>query len=236
MKTKQSILVAFAIAGVSVQAQNFISWQYANGNIIPSDGSSFAGILLAPYWNNSQEAGVPNLLASDGSSSGVSLGFTDQYGAWGIAGVSGADTDGYYNKSIFDGYGNTATSDTLSLSGISFSQYNVIVYFSSDTDGRTGTVTDGTTTYSFSTIMRNQVDNDPNVTFIQTTDTGSGNPDANYAMFSDLSGAAQTFTLNIGGGGIAGMQIVAVPEPGSLALAVVGGLGLLIWRRRMARA
>lgn len=222
-----------AAAAVTVHAQNIISWEYDNGNLIPSNGSSFAGVANAAFWNYSREAGVANLLANDGSLSGVSLGFADQYGAWGIGGVSGPDGDGTYNKSIFDGYGNTATSDTLSLSGISFSLYNVIVYFSSDTDGRTGTISDGATTYSFSTIMRNQVDNDPNVTFIQTTDTGSGNPGANYAVFSDLTGASQTLTLNVGGGGIAGMEIVAAPEPATMTLAALGGVSLLFWRRSM---
>lgn len=231
---KRTILLAFAIAGISAQAQDIISWQYANGNIIPSDSSSFAGVVLAPYWNNSQEAGVANLLANDGSLSGVTLGFTDQYGAWGIGNVVSPDTDGYYNKAILDGYGNTATTDTLSLSGISFSQYNVIVYLSSDADGRTGTISDGTTTFSFTTMAVTAVDrfNDSNAILTQTTDTGSGNPQADYAIFSNLTGSSQTFTMTIPGGGIAGMQIVAVPEPSTLALAGLGGASLLFWRRR----
>ena len=229
-------MLVFAAAAVTVHAQNIISWEYDNGNLIPSNGSSFAGVANAAFWNYSREAGVANLLASDGSSSGVSLTFGDQYGAWGIGGVSGPDADGTYNKSIFDGYANTATMDTLSLSGISFSQYNIIVYLSSDVDGRVGTISDGPTTYDFSTVMRNQVNNDPNVTFIQTTDTTSANPGANYAVFSGLTGASQTLTLNIGGGGIAGMQIVAVPEPGTLALAALGGMSLLFWRRRSMKA
>jgi hypothetical protein len=231
MKIKTSIILAFALAGVSAQAQNIISWQYANGNIIPSDGSSFAGVALAPYWNNSQESGVADLLASDGSLSGVSLGFTDQYGSWGIGSITSPDGNGYYNKAILDGYGNTATSDTLSLSGISFSLYNVIVYFSSDTDGRTGTISDGTTTFSFST-MGIAATTPANAILTPTTDTGSGNPAADYAIFSGLTGSSQTLTLNIPGGGIAGMQIEAVPEPGTLAL---GGFGLLMLRRRTIR-
>jgi hypothetical protein len=236
MKVKTSIFVAVAIASISAQAQNIVSWEYNNGNMIPSNGVSYAGVVLAPYWNNSREEGVANLVANDGSLSGISLTFADAYGAWGIGGVSGPDANGTYNKSIFDGYGNTASTDTLGLSGISFSLYNVIVYFSSDTDGRTGSISDGTTTYDFSTIMRNQVNNDPNVTFIQTTDTTGANPGANYAVFSDLSGSSQTFTLATAAGmGIAGVQITPVPEPGTLALAGLGGLGLLS-RRRMFKS
>ncbi|HKW28097.1 MAG TPA: PEP-CTERM sorting domain-containing protein [Verrucomicrobiae bacterium] len=229
--------LAATVMVVAANAQNTISWQYANGGIIPSNGSSYAGVALAPFWNNSQEAGVANLLASDGSSSGVSLGITDQYGAWGIGNVISPDTDGYYNKAILDGYANTATSDALSLGGISFSQYDVIVYLSSDTDGRTGTISDGTTTFSFTTMAVAAVDryNDSNAILTQTTDTGSGNPQADYAIFSNLTGSSQTFTMTINGGGIAGMQIVGVPEPGTLALAGLSGFGLLIWRRRIVK-
>jgi hypothetical protein len=210
---KKTTLLMFAAAAVTVHAQSIISWEYDNGNRIPVNGSSFAGVASAAYWNYSQGSGVANLLASDGSSSGVSLGFSSAYGTWGIGGVSGPDADGTYNKSIFDGYGNGGL-DTLSLSGISFSQYDVIVYFSSDTDGRTGTVSDGAATYDFSTIMRNQLNNNPNVTFIQTTDTTGANPGANYAVFTDLTGASQTLTTihtAAAGLGIAGMQIVAAP-------------------------
>lgn len=231
---KKTIFLAIALAGAAAQGQNIISWQYANGNIIPSDGASFAGVVSAAYWNNSREAGVADLLANDGSSSGVSLGIADQYGAWGIGSVTAPDTDGTYNKAILDGYGNTATSDTLSLSGISYLQYNVLVYFSSDTDGRTGTISDGTTTYSFSTMgIAATSDSSGNAILTQTTDTGSGNPSADYAVFSGLSGSSQTLTLATSAGmGIAGMQIVAVPEPCTLALAGLGGLGLLLGRRR----
>jgi hypothetical protein len=234
---KKIIMLVFAAAAVTVHAQSIISWEYNNGNLIPVNGSSFAGVANAAFWNNSREAGVANLLANDGSLSGVALGFADAYGAWGIGGVGGPDANGTYNKSIFDGYGNGGL-DTLSLSGISYSLYNIIVYFSSDANGRTGTVSDGTTTYDFSTIMRNQVDNDPNVTFIQTTDTTGANPGANYAVFTGLTGSSQTLTTihtAAAGLGIAGIQIVAVPEPGTLALASMGGFGLLLWRRRLAK-
>lgn len=228
---KKTIVLMFAAAAVTVHAQSIISWEYDNGNLIPVNGTSFAGVANAAFWNNSREAGVANLLANDGSLSGVALGIADQFGAWGIGGVGAPDGDGTYNKAIFDGYANTATSDTLSLSGISFSQYNIIVYFSSDVDGRTGTVSDGTTTYDFST-MGLAATSGANAIFTQPLSTGGSNPSADYVVFSGLTGAAQTLTLNVPGGGIAGMQITAVPEPGTMALAALGGASLLFWRRR----
>jgi hypothetical protein len=230
---KKIIPLALLVAGAAVtaNAQSIISWHDSNGLAIPSNGTSFAGVTNAAFWNGSLEAGVANLLANNGSSSGVSLTLADQYGSWGIGGAT-QDPNGKYNSAIFSGYGNTATSDTLRLTGISYSQYDVIVYFSSDTSGRPGTISDGAITYSFSTDTREKVDAHGNFVFAQTTDTGLSHPSADYAVFSNLTGASQTLTLNVGGGGIAGMQIVAVPEPGTMALAALGGASLLFWRRR----
>jgi len=231
---KKPIVMLLAAAAVTVHAQGIMSWKFNNGAAIPENGTSFAGVDNAAYWNSSQTEGVANLLANDGSSSGVSLTFADAYGAWGIGGASAPDGNGLYNNAIFAGYGNGGQ-DTLGLSGISFSQYNIIVYFSSDTDGRTGTVSDGATTYDFTTMTRNMVNNDANAIFTQTTDTIGANPSADYAVFSDLTGASQTLTtINTGaaGLGISGMQIVEVPEPGTMALAALGGASLLSWRRR----
>ena len=214
--------ILLGLTGLATHAQSIISWKFNNGAAIPENGTSFAGVDNAAYWNSSQTEGVANLLANDGSSSGVALTFTDAYGAWGIGGASAPDGNGLYNNAIFAGYGNGGQ-DTLGLSGISFSQYNVIVYFSSDTDGRTGTVSDGTTTYDFSTMTRSMVNNDQNAIFTQTTDTTGANPSADYAVFTNLSGASQTLTtINTGaaGLGISGMQIVATtPSPAFLSLA-----------------
>jgi len=235
---KKLTFLLLAATAVSVNAQNIISWKFNNGAAIPSNGTAFAGVANAAYWNSSQTEGVANLMANDGNSSGVALSFADAFGAWGIGGVGTPDGDGFYNKAIFSGYGNGGL-DTLSLSGISFSHYNIIVYFSSDTDGRTGTVTDGTITYDYSTMTRNQLDHDANATFTQTTDTTGANPSADYAVFSDLTGASQTLSTihtGVAGLGISGMQIVATPEPGTMALAALGGASLLCWRRRSTKA
>ena len=235
MKNIITLALLLAGAAVTANAQSIISWKFNNGAAIPQNGTAFAGVDNAAYWNSSQGA-VGNLLANDGNSSGVSMTLTGQVGAWGIGGAPAPDPNGLYNDAIFAGYANTvtATPNTLSLTGISDSQYNVIVYFSSDTDGRAGTISDGATTYDFSTMTRSMLNSGANATFTQTTDTTSANPSADYAVFSDLTGASQTLTLTAGvnGMGISGFQIVAVPEPGTMALAALGGASLLFWRRR----
>lgn len=229
MKKITSIFVAVALAGISAQAQNIVSWAYNNGNPIPTTG--YAGVVSANNWNLTGDGGSANLSYNDASLSGTTLALAGGFGAWGIGGVSAPDGDGTYSKAIFDGYYNCFSS-TLTLGSIPFSAYDIHVYFSSDVDGRTGTISDGTTTFSFAT-MAIAATSGSNAIFTQTTDTGIGNPSADYAVFSGLTGASQTLTINVGGGGIAGIQITAVPEPGTMALAGLGGLGLLMLRRRI---
>ena len=232
MKRVTSIFVAVAIAGISAQAQSIISWDYANGTAIPTSGT--AGVVPAINWNRTQ-TGSAGLLDNSGASTSTTLTLAGGYGAWGIGGAT-QDPNGTYNSALFSGYYNL-TAGTLSLGSIPYAQYDLYVYFSSDTDARTGTISDGTTTFSFSTDARAKVDAHSNFAFAQTTDTVGGNPSADYAVFSDLTGASKTLSLSVtGGGGFAGVQIVAAPEPGTMTLAALGGVSLLFWRRRSMKA
>jgi hypothetical protein len=225
-----AILASAIMPGV---AQDIISWAYNNGNAIPTTGT--AGVVAATNWNLTGDSGSLSLNYNDGNSSGTSLSLSGGFGAWGIGGVGAPDGDGTYNKAIFDGYYNSFSS-SLTLGNIPYANYNVLVYFSSDADGRTGTISDGTTTYSFSTMAVSATAGG-NALFAQTTDTGLGNPSADYAIFSGLTGGSQTFTIDSNpdnGMGIAGVQIVAVPEPSTVALTMMGGIGLhlMLSRRR----
>ena len=103
------------------------------------------------------------------------------------------------------------------MSQIPYSVYDIYVYFSSDTAGRTGSVSDGSTTYYFS-MLGSAAISGANALFTQTTDTLGTNPGANYAVFAGLSGASQTLTFKSGAGGTALTGAMALAANGTLAL------------------
>ena len=208
--------------------------------------SQFAGVASAANWNDTYlidgNSGNPenNLIDNSGAPTTLSESFVanSQYG-WAIQFSSpGVDGTGLYNRNLLNGYLNNGNgaSVTLSLTGIPYSQYDIYVYLSSDTANRTGTVNVGSTTYDFSTMgpaeLAGGVGN-----FVQTTDTTGANPLADYAVFTGLSGGAETITTTIPAyGGIAGFQIVATPEPGVCLLVAAGGFALISSARRGRKA
>jgi hypothetical protein len=108
----------------------------------------------------------------------------------------------------------------INLAGISShfqDGYSVYVYIGSDGNGRTGTIENvGGATYSYST--NSQLAAAFPGAYNQTTDTAAGNPPANYAVFSGLSGDTQSFVFHRGSSnsGAHGIQIVGVPHPAAM--------------------
>lgn len=245
MKTLSfAILISTSLA---TQAQ-VISWNLDNTGTVNGPSVSyngFAGVNLVSNWNNSWPNNpTANLIDSTGAATTLSL----TYGSFNSYSVQGShpgqDANGSYNKELLNGYlnsgpaawGPSITNSYFTVSQIPYSVYNIIVYFNADTAGRNGNVTDGTTTYYFSTMGSASISG-ANALFTQTTDTTGLFPNADYAIFSGLSGNSQTITANALSGndqwlGIAGFQVVAVPEPGTLALAAFGGLTMLMFKRR----
>jgi Bacterial alpha-L-rhamnosidase concanavalin-like domain len=222
---KTFALIFLAVAASAVTNGQVISWNDNNGYTIPGTGT--AGVVAATNWNNSNPGSDGGLSAlSDSTGAATSAGFTvtGTYGGWGIGGATGPDADGTYNKFLLGGYANTSSGvsggvEVFSISGIPYSAYNVIVYFSSDTTNRTGTIAcaNAGITYDFTTIGPASVSG-TSALLVQTTDTTGANPPADYAIFSNLTGGSQTLTLSIpNGGGIAGFQI----EPTSASSANV---------------
>jgi hypothetical protein len=208
----QETLNSAAFAALPAAAQGAVSWNYdRNGTV---SGANVAGVVAVANWNNTYPNNpVTNLPDSLGGLTRVDLSYSF-YNAWSIqSSHPGADANGTYNREMLNGYlnsgaTNSPTSSSVTLSQIPFSSYDLYVYFSSDVAGRTGTVTDGSTTFSLKTTGSTSI-NGANAVLTQTTDTATNYPSANYAVFSAISGSTKTVSCNIPlYGGIAAVQIV----------------------------
>jgi PKD repeat protein len=205
-----AILLA-ALAGSA--SANTISWHVDNGNG-PLAAANFAGVNLVSNWTVVTANGtVSSLKDNSNATTTASIVASSAYGPWRMSSTTpGQDTDTSYNKRMINPYLNNGGATSTAISGIPYAQYSIYVYFSSDTAGRTGTISDGTTTYTFTTIGPNSISGG-NATLTQTAAT-SGNPSANYAVFTNETSTSKTITCNVGsGGGISSVQIVDATLP-----------------------
>ena len=254
-------VLCFALSDVA-QAQSIgVSFASNRGNpdaqLLPGER---AGVVEQANWNvndggadaqgaaNGATADIIGPMAgvlsdSNGAPTGATVTWTSN-GTWNTN--NGTATP---NAKLMNGYidaiGAADPFATVEIGNIPYDEYSVYVYIGSDGNGRTGAVTDGTTTYSYSTFS-----NDPDGSggfdagdFAESTDTASGNPNANYVVFS---GSGSTASISIMRGsnnsGIHAIQIVNSGPPAAEvplsplpvgAVLVLGG-ALALWRRRRA--
>jgi hypothetical protein len=241
MKKKVTTLMGAVAVGMAtlltatVAQAAVISWnQDSNGTV---SGANVAGLVPVANWNNSWPSNpVTDLIDDSGAATTLDIGITT-FNSWSVmGGHPGQDADGTYNKELLNGYLNAGpapwmpaiTYSQIAMTEIPYANYNIIVYFSSDVAGRAGDVTDGAANYSFLTVGPGSV-NGANAVFAQTTDTAAAyTTTANYAVFAGLSGASQTVKVQMRDedqwAGIAGFQVVQVPEPASFVLVGLCGL------------
>ncbi|MDF1712804.1 MAG: PEP-CTERM sorting domain-containing protein [Akkermansiaceae bacterium] len=227
-------LVALLAGGVQA-ASVAINFQRSPNGEQPMSPGDVAGVIAQSNWNNvtggaANAGSIADLVTDAGANSGVSVEWAGDT-SW----SNNNGTANGHNKMMGGYLDHTGTVGAkATFTNISYDTYDIYVYFGSDGNGRTGQVTDGTTSFSYTTNSATGGDF-PNQ-YTLTTDTTGSNPAANYAVFSDLSGATQVIDIIRGSSnsGIHGIQIVdtsVVPEPGSLAL-LIPGIGMMFLRRR----
>ncbi|GAA5483097.1 immunoglobulin domain-containing protein [Haloferula sargassicola] len=214
------LVVPGMLAGLTVHADS-VSWNLDNNSTVGGEGAgalplspSLAGATPVDHWTNSWPSNITTNLRDDsGNATTVDIAYSSNGGTFAIDPAHpGQDSDGTWNKEMLNGYLNAGGGGTSSLtfSQVPYTSYDICVYFSADVADREGSVSDGTTTYYFRTIGQPTTDG-ANAVLIQTTDTvdDASDDQGNYAIFTGLSGATQTITVDIPSyGGIAGIQIL----------------------------
>jgi hypothetical protein len=111
-----------------------------------------------------------------------------------------------YKAFAYNGSGNPNI--TVELANITYEAYDVYVYVGADFNGRTGTVSSGSTVYSF-TAASSASANGGLDTYVQTL-SAVDYPAANYAVFRNQSSPSFSFTVSRGSNnvGLFGIQIV----------------------------
>ncbi len=198
-----------------------------------------AGVVSTANWTNlDNSSGTVSNLKNDNAiatTASVSWSCNGIY----ATNINGTDGDSTMMKGHLDA---RATGDaTVTVSNLPTSLtangYNVYVYFDAITN--TGQVITGYTigSQTFWTKDTGTFDG----TYIQATatdratvaDTGY-TTFTNYARFTNLTDSGFTLAADSDTfrAEVAGIQIVSVPEPGTLAILVTGLIGLIVWRRK----
>ena len=199
-----------------------ISWsfdQYGFINAGQNTGvpvpNTLAGLAPAYNWNDSWSENssayphftpvtINNLFDNTGSNTAVSVRYNCWEGYPITASHPAQDANGTYNKDMLNGYLNNGlaawntnpanTHVTVTLTNIPYALYDVVVYLSSDTSGRHGSIDNGTVTNYFSTMGSAEI-NGGNALFTPATQTNSTIfPGADFAFFPGMTNTSPTFT------------------------------------------
>ena len=214
----------------------------------------FAPATLFDDSGNSSAATVTSTLTGGASTATRFGGYAASSAAGEAELTNGISDDNLFNSYLAlngpNGDGSPTDNFVLDIAGLGLpftaNGYDLIIY--SDTDR--GPTTSGNARTSVFTVTEaggavstalTEDDNSAPRTFdgnyVLSDGSGAGTNYSNYTVISGLSASAFTLEVdspNGGRGGISGFQIVAtaVPEPTSAALLGLGGLGLVLRRRR----
>jgi len=210
--------VMFTCQAVQVMADVSVNYMTNNTRVI-----SNAGVEFNAVWNNVQTLSASSLV--DDSGNATTMGAVVSSG-----GFDSWNTGGDNDQLLYSDWINAGAGTTLGLSGISYANYDLIIYHSHYAAGETVNYTIGATTLSLDSTGIGNV----------FTQSPTHQLDVTYVRFTGLTGSGQTVTIASpqNGTGIAGFQVidttVAIPEPSTfgLGLATMGLIGCVRRRRR----
>ncbi|WP_435896133.1 PEP-CTERM sorting domain-containing protein [Oceaniferula spumae] len=227
MKLKYTLLALAAMTGAASAAAISVNFADTGDNREIAPATS-AGIGNFTNWNNtvgvSGTAG--SLIDSDGATTMASVTWSAP-GTWNDSEAEADASAGVGNAQLMRGYlddGNAgAAGADWTVTGIPYTNYTAILYLATDTAGGSYREFNVNGTNYSTTGTKQRYGTQPNW-------------DAtNSITVTGLSGDLVVDGLNRDGairGSVAGFQIVEVPEPSSTALLGLGGLALILRRRK----
>ncbi|MBE2180391.1 MAG: PEP-CTERM sorting domain-containing protein [Chthoniobacterales bacterium] len=247
MKTLLRLLFAAAFAGAAAVSTHAASIGVNFGS--PALGfageigpMASAGVVPQTNWMDVTNSAMTNLTLTDstGAATTAQLTYADGMGfpTLQIASLVAGGDELLNNSYLWLG----GAAPQLTINGVPYATYNVILYISSVLPGRTHEVTvDGTTYYGLTpnSLDAGYVDGNSGTPYTYTqavgTNSGSATTNANYYLFTDLT--AGSFTISLATPNdvlqVSAFQIVdAVPEPTTATLLMGGMCALAAWRWR----
>ena len=174
--------------------------------------NTWAGIVLASNWNDSwmenssaaqvEGVTVSGLYDNTGCQTSVEITYAAYNGGGIVERHKGIDADGSYNREMLNGilragpagWGSPITNTFVAFNNVPYAAYDAIVYFGSEVGGRHGRISDGATSYYFSTLGPAAV-NGANGVFLPASQAKEPIfPEADYAFFTGLTNSSCVFT------------------------------------------
>jgi len=193
------------------------------GNAGGSVSSSYGAAYGSPgFWNIITSTSTINLLNFAGLATDVDM-MISSSGAVEMNGQSNGVTEPGLAQLVSDNFWVSGVTWTVSLTGLAGSLYDVYVYAPCHSSVYTGDFTVNGTAVS-------SIPGSVNSTLIEGT---------NYKRIQNIfvSGGTMTFssTSSSGYSGVAGLQIVAIPEPATAMILGLGGALIALYRRFFGR-